>query len=137
MSIDVIDMKQEIIRRNLKGEVVQACYYALADISQEINAVVQTLARVNNGSVQDTKKYVRKMSPEDLKIIRKLLDTHSKNLAALAQILPDSGFPTEWTVDDLDTFNQSSKTYQASHRTIIHGYMDEIINNHPEFFSDD
>lgn len=131
------DMKQEIIRRNLKGEVVQACYYALADISQEINAVVQTLARVNNGSGQETKKYVRKMSPEDLKIIRKLLDTHSKNLAALAQILPDSGFPTEWTVDDLDTFNQSSKTYQTNHKTIVSGYMDEIINNHPELFSDD
>ena len=87
-----IDMKQEIIKRNLKGEVVQACYYALADISQEINAVLQTLTATGNKSENDIKKYARKMSPEDLKFIRKLLDTHSKNLSALAELLPDSGF---------------------------------------------
>lgn len=132
-----IDMKQEIIKRNLKGEVVQACYYALADISQEINAVLQTLTATGNKSENDIKKYARKMSPEDLKFIRKLLDTHSKNLSALAELLPDSGFPTEWTDDDIDLYNQSSGIYENEHKTIVSGYIDEIINNHPELFSND
>lgn len=132
-----IDMKQEIIKRNLKGEVVQACYYALADISQEINAVLQTLTATGNKSENDIKKYARKMSPEDLKFIRKLLDTHSKNLSALAELLPDSGFPTEWTGDDIDLYNQSSGIYENEHKTIVSGYIDEIINNHPELFSND
>ena len=132
-----IDMKQEIIKRNLKGEVVQACYYALADISQEINAVLQTLTATGNKSENDIKKYARKMSPEDLKFIRKLLDTHSKNLSALAELLPDSGFPTEWTDDDIDLYNQSSGIYENEHKTIVSGYIDEIINNHPELFLND
>lgn len=132
-----IDMKQEIIKRNLKGEVVQACYYALSDISQEINAVLQVLTATGNGSIKDIEKYARKMSDEDLKIIRKLLDTHSKNLATLAELLPDSGFPLEWSDDDVNAYNKLAETYKNQNKTIVSCYINEIIENHSELFPDD
>lgn len=126
--VNMINYEVKKLERKFDAKTATACFYALRDITQEINAVMQELAKngLNKAKIQAA---LKTMPEEDARIIRKLLDTHGKNLQGLAEMLPESGYPGEWTEDMKDFYhNKLARQYRTGHKTILSRYISNSNN---------
>lgn len=123
----MIDFQLKQLERAYNAETATACYYALRDITQEINVVMRCLYLSDIKTLKDVEKALADFPREDAQIIRRLLDTHARNLKLLAERLPGSGYPAEWSESMKDLYDHKlAKQYKAEHETILGRYLEYL-----------
>ena len=123
----MIDFQLKQLERAYNAKTATACYYALRDITQEINVIMQHLYSSDIKTPKDIEKALADFPREDAQIIRRLLDTHARNLKALAERLPGSGYPAEWSESMKDLYDHKlAKQYKAEHETILGRYLEYL-----------
>lgn len=126
----VTDINTERSTRNIFDI---ACYHALFDLTQEVNAVVNCVSDLYKNPNLFVDSMVKHLEPEQLGVLSYVLKVHGENMVKMSNAINQRGVPAA----SAERVEEEAKEYrERPQEPIIHQYLDSYCDLIMQSFPD-